>query len=195
MVMNDRVNNFEYAFGNTFELEKGYHPGSDADPETNDGITIDVFNEAVRRGIVPDRGGLKALTHEDNKTICRIMYWMEHRLGELNDREIAAEVYDTIFNAGPGAGTRIAQKACNWLGEDLKEDGVMGLATLEALNRWSAKDPRALFKSLNGFQFIHFVAVSSRNPKKRIFNRGWMKRIQDYREEKRISMQAPGQPN
>ncbi len=183
MLDTSRLNNFEYAFQKTYDLEKGYVPPSDADPETLDGITINFFNEAVKRGIVPDRGGLRAMTFEDNKTISRILIWMEHRLGELNDREIAAEVYDTIFNAGAGAGTRIAQKACNFLGEGLREDGIMGLATLGALNRWSAKDSRALFKALNGFQFIYFVAVSSRNPKKRKFNFGWMKRIQDYREE------------
>lgn len=179
-----KLNNFEYAFDETFDLERGYVPPSDADPETSDGITIDLYNEAVKRGIVPDRGGLKALTFEDKKTIARVMFWMELRLGELADRDIAAEVFDTAFNAGPGTATRIAQKACNWLGEGLKEDGIMGLATLEALNKWSAKDGRALFKCLNGFQFIHFVSVSSRNPKKRKFNRGWMKRIQDYREPK-----------
>jgi len=176
-----KMNNFEYAFDETFGLEVGYVPPGDADPETCDGITIDLYHEAVKRGIVPDRGGLRALTFEDKKTIARVMFWMELHLGELNDRHIAAEVFDTAFNAGPGAATRIAQKACNWLGESLKEDGIMGLATLEALNRWSVKDGRALFKALNGYQFIHFVAVSTRNPKKRQFNRGWMKRIQEYR--------------
>lgn len=184
MIDPSRTNNFEYAFQKTYDLEKGYVPPGDADPETVDGITIGLFNEAVRRGIVPDRGGLRAMTFEDNKTIARIMIWMELRLGELADRDIAAEVYDTCFNAGRRGGTRIAQKACNWLGEGLKEDGIMGLATLGALNRWSAKDKEALFKCLNGFQFIHFVATSARNPKKRKFNRGWMKRIQDYREKK-----------
>ena len=182
MLDTSRQNNFEYAFQKTYELEKGYVLPGGADPETCDGITLATFNEAVRRGIVPDRGGLRAMTLEDEKTILRVMFWMELRLGELHDRDIAAEVFDTVINAGPRAGTRIAQKACNFLGEELAEDGIMGLASLGALNKWSAKDSRALFKALNGFQFIHFVAVSSRNPKKRKFNRGWMKRIQDYRE-------------
>lgn len=182
--MLERLNNFEYAFQETYELEKGYVPPSDADPETNDGITINLFNEAVRRGIVPDRGGLAALTFEDKKTILRVTFWMEMRLGELADRDIAAEIFDTGVNMGQGAAAAIAQKACNYLGEALKEDGVMGLATLEALNRWSAKDKRALFVCLNGFQFMRYVAITAKKAGKRKFARGWTKRIQQYREEK-----------
>lgn len=182
--MLDRLNNFEFAFARTFELEKGYvNPGQD-DPETNDGITVGTFREAVSRGIVPDRGGLEALTFEDKKTIIRIMWWMEMRLGELDDRDIAAELLDTGVNMGQGAAALIAQKACNYLGETLAEDGVMGLATLEALNRWSAKDKRALFVCLNGFQFMRYVAICAKKPGKRKFARGWTKRIQQYREGK-----------
>lgn len=181
--MLDRLNNFEFAFARTFELEKGYvNPGQD-DPETNDGITVGTFREAVRRGIVPDRGGLAALTFEDKKTIIRVMWWMEMRLGELNDRDIAAELLDTGVNMGQNAAALIAQKACNYLGESLAEDGILGMATLEALNRWSAKDKRALFVCLNGFQFMRYVAITAKKPGKRKFARGWTKRIQDYRGE------------
>lgn len=182
--MQDGLDNFEYAFAQTFELERGYVPHSDADPETNDGITVGTFREAVGRGIVPDRGGLAALTFEDKKSIIRVMWWMEMRLGELDDRDIAAELLDTGVNMGQAAAALIAQKACNYLGESLAEDGVLGLATLEALNRWSAKDKRALFVCLNGFQFIRYVAICAKKPVKRKFARGWTRRIQQYREEK-----------
>lgn len=191
--MLDRLNNFEYAFAQTFELERGYVPHSDADPETNDGITADTFREARRRGIVSGVEDLRDLTFEQKKTIIRIMWWMEMRLGELNDRDIAAELLDTGVNMGQGAAALIAQKACNYLGDRLSEDGILGEATLEALNRWSAKDKRALFVCLNGFQFMRYVAITAKKAGKRKFARGWTRRIQQYREETVIVTNSPAQ--
>jgi len=179
------MNAFDYCFNRTFEIEKGpadgYSKGDQSDPETNCGITIDKFKEALQRGIITGVADLKDLTFEQKKTIYRVMIWMEMRLGEIEDVDIAAEIFDTATNMGNSAAAGIAQKACNYLGEYLREDGVMGLATLGALNKWAAKDKRALFISLNGFQFIRYVAIISKKNQKKKFSRGWTKRIQDYR--------------
>lgn len=182
--MIERMNNFEFAFLRTFEIEKGQGHGYvsiSGDPETYCGITIDTFHEALRRGIVTGVGSLRELSVDQIMTIYRVMWWMEMRLGEINDRDIAAEIFDTGVNMGQGAAALIAQKACNYLGESLGEDSVMGLATLEALNRWSARDKRALFVCLNGFQFMRYTAIVAKKAGKKKFTRGWTKRIQDLR--------------
>ncbi len=175
------MNAFEYAVNKTLGLEGGYSNVAD-DPETNFGITIDDFNEALRRGIISGITDIKDLSIEQAKTIFRIVYWMEMRLGELSDPDVAAEVFDTAVNMGKSAAAVIAQKACNYLGEQLTEDGVMGLETLGTLNRWIAKDRRALFICLNGFQFMRYAAIVSKKAGKKKFARGWTKRIQQYAE-------------
>jgi hypothetical protein len=77
----------------------------------------------------------------------------------------------------------IVQRALNFLGETLAEDGQMGPRTIEGLNRWLGKDSPCLFKCLNGFQFIHYVKIIEDNPGQKVFSRGWMKRIQEYHDE------------
>jgi lysozyme family protein len=185
--MNERLNDFEYSFIRTFEIEKGSGDGYVAmsgDPETYCGITIDTFLEALQREIVTGVTCVRELSIDQIMTIYRIMWWMEMRLGEIDDRDIAAEIFDTAVNMGQRPAAVIAQKSCNYLGEHLAEDGVLGMASFEALNRWSKKDKRALFVCLNGFQFIRYVAITAKKAEKRKFARGWTKRIQQYREEK-----------
>jgi hypothetical protein len=44
------------------------------------------------------------------------------------------------------------------------------------------KDEQALYKCLNGFQFMHYAEITNKNTKLIRFSRGWMKRIQQYKE-------------
>jgi lysozyme family protein len=83
---------------------------------------------------------------------------------------------------GTSQAVLISQKALNYLGESLAEDGEIGPKPIEALNRWSVKDERALLVCLNGFQFIRYVEIKKNNPSQVKFTRGWTKRIQGYKE-------------
>jgi hypothetical protein len=70
----------------------------------------------------------------------------------------------------------------------------MGPVTIGLINKWCQKDPRALMVCLNGFQFIHYVAIGNEGLIEEItrrvksdssqvkFARGWTKRIQEYRK-------------
>ncbi len=163
---------FKEAFLETLGHEGGY-VNDPADPggETNWGISKRSF---------PDLD-IKSLTIDEAKEIYRRKYWDRLMLSDLDSGHIAGELFDTAVNAGRGTATRIAQRALNYLGENLLEDGAMGPVTIGALNGWIAKDERALYKCLNGFQFIHYVGITENNEDLSRFARGWMKRIQDYR--------------
>jgi lysozyme family protein len=188
------VDFFDYAIGKTLPLEGGYSNNpNDRGRETKCGITEAIFRDALKWRIISGVNSVKDLTDDQIKIIYRTLYWQPIRLNEVEDKEIAAEIFDTSVNSGPGKATLIAQLALDYLGEKLTVDGVMGSITIGLINKWCRKDPRALFVCLNGFQFIHFVAIVDgdliEEIQKRVksdasqstFSRGWTKRIQDYR--------------
>jgi len=165
---------FEKAFAETIGNEGGY-VNDPADPggETQWGISKRAY---------PDMN-IVSLTIRDAKAIYFHDYWDKLNLENLNSYLIAAEIFDTAINTGRRTAIRIAQRALNYLGEDLTEDGLIGPVTLAALNKWTAKDERALFVCLNGFQFMHYYSITQKRAKSKRFARGWTKRIQQYKEK------------
>lgn len=186
---------FDYAYAQTGGLEGGeVNDPLDRGGHTIHGITETTFREALRRGVISGVDRLQDLTPAQEKAIYKTMYWHEIRLGEIRDICIAAEIFDTGVNSGTGRATFLAQLALEYLGEKLAVDGIMGSGTIGLLNKWCAKDPRALMVALNGFQFIHYVAIIEEDLLQAImdkvksdssqvrFARGWTKRIQEYRK-------------
>lgn len=176
------MNPFDYAFERTVLLEGGYS----ADPmdrggRTKYGITQVVLDDARRRGLVSAQD--VALLHRDEaKIIYKTDYWTALSLDAVLSPSIAAEIFDTAVNMGKSAAVRIVQESLNYLGESLKVDGIMGIKTLGAINRWCTRDERALYVCLNGFQFMRYVEIVMNNGTQQRFARGWTKRIQTYRE-------------
>jgi len=173
---------FDYAFNQTLGLEGGYSDNpDDKGGQTNYGITEAVFRDALKRMVISGVDDIRNITPAHAKAIYKTDYWHRIRLGEILNVGIAAEIFDTAVNMGTGMAVKIAQRALNFLGEDLAADGMMGSKTIEALNRWSQKDSRALFVCLNGFQFMRYIEICKGAPTQKIFARGWTKRIQEYK--------------
>lgn len=164
---------FEVAFRGLIANEGGY-VNDPADPggETKYGISKRSY---------PD-WDIKSLTLEQAKQIYYADFWKRLRCDEIVNDRIAIELFDTAVNMGRGAAVRLAQKACNLFGSALAEDGVIGPATLEEINRWARKDAQALFRAMNGFQFMRYVDIVEGREESRRFIRGWMRRVQDYRQ-------------
>jgi len=165
---------FERAFCETIDLEGEYVNDSD-DPggETNFGISKRSYPDV----------DIAALTVLQAEEIYRRDYWDVLRLGEIRKERISSEIFDTAVNMGRRTAIKIAQRALNFLGEDLVDDGIIGPKTIEAINKWGAKDTRALFICLNGFQFSQYRMIIDSSRKLKKFARGWTKRIQQYRED------------
>ena len=165
---------FEYAFDKTLKFEGGYVDDPD-DPggETRFGISKRSYPDV----------DIAALTEAQARDIYRRDYWDVLNLNEIRREPISSEIFDTAVNMGRTASIMIAQRALNFLGEDLIEDGIIGPKTIFALNKWSSKDTRALFVCLNGFQFMHYRLITKSNQKLKKFARGWTKRIQQYQGE------------
>lgn len=186
---------YDYSYNKSLQLEGGYSDVlGDRGGRTNWGITEATFKMALERGIISGVTDIKNLTPAQAKAIYKVLYWFPIRLQDVKDISIAAEIFDTAINSGPKKAAIIAQLALDYLGETITIDGDLGPATLGLINKWSAKDPRALMVALNGIQFIHFCAIVDNNlieqiqqrvrstPDQQQFARGWTKRIQEYQK-------------
>jgi lysozyme family protein len=163
---------FDHAFYKTLEFEGRYSNDPD-DPggETRYGISKQSYPDV----------DIATLTIAQAKVIYRRDYWDVLNLNEIGSYIIASEIFDTAVNMGRRNSIKIAQKALNFLGEDLLEDGIIGPKTIYALQKWYLKDERALFVCLNGFQFMRYFEITESNMKLMKFSRGWTKRIQTYK--------------
>lgn len=165
------MDRFEYAFDKTLRFEGGYvNDPDDPGGETRFGISKRSYPDV----------DIAALSETQAKDIYRRDYWDALRLDEIYSSLISSEIFDTAVNMGRRTSTRIAQRALNFLGGDLIEDGIIGSKTLFALNVWCLKDEKALFICLNGFQFMRYFEITKDNAKLKRFTRGWTKRVQQY---------------
>ncbi len=152
---------FASAIGRVFEHEGGYRNDPD-DPggETNFGISKRTY---------PDLD-IKSLTRERAEAIYLKDWWERYGYGSIREREIAAKVLDLSVNIGPHRAHCLLQQAINETGNTpLKEDGVLGQATISAVN--SHASPAYLLAVLR-LASIRFY-VSLKQPK---FLAGWVRR-------------------
>jgi len=168
------MSDFEFAVAHTLEAEGVFsdHP-DDPGGATKHGITEAV---ARRHGYTLD---MVDLPEEFARHIYREDYWDALRLDEVDSKYIAAEVFDTAVNMGPGPASEIVQRSCRLMGEhNLKVDGVIGPRTLGAVNSLLPRYEAHLYHCLNGYQFIRYVELFEANPAdRRAFIKGWMRRL------------------
>jgi lysozyme family protein len=196
-VTSDRERGMLAAFDLAFSETLGFEGGYSNDPDDGGNWTGGKVGMGELKGTMygisaaqyPDLD-IPNLTREQAKAIYYRDYWQPLKLdsfvnpqGEpasMRGERIAREIFDTAVNMGVRAAAYIAQRAINFLGEEVKEDGVMGAQTLEALSKQCVKDAEALFKVLNGFQFMYYYRIITRDPDRRKYARGWMRRIQGW---------------
>jgi len=171
---------FQRAFARTFFYEgRLSDDAGDAGGLTVYGITTRDFPEVVARirALPPD-------AEEERLRIVREFYWTEWwlplRCEELTNRYVAAELFDSAVNCGPGNAKRFAQHAANLISANLPGyatllvDGVIGPKTIAALNGLSKRYALALVLAQNLFQGIYYYGLRERKPQ---FIRGWMRRL------------------
>jgi lysozyme family protein len=180
----EQISNFDRAFEETLEYEGGYvNDPDDPGGETKFGISKRQY---------PDLD-IPNLTLEQAKEIYYRDYWqallLDYFNGSRAGERVAREIFDTAVNLGVRGAAYIAQRAVNFLsqgdlrGEKITEDGMMGPITLAAIGNWCIRDAEALFKVLNGFQFMYYHRVIIRDPAKGKYAHGWMRRIQGWKGE------------
>lgn len=158
--------------------EGGYvnHPFDKGGP-TNKGITIETYESYCRKKGYPrptiER--LKNISHDEWMEILRTLYWDKWRADEINNQSIANLVVDWVWASGI-YGIKYPQEVLG-----VAVDGVVGIKTLFAINNY--ENQKELFKKLWNRRKKHFEDIAKRNPSQKVFLKGWMNRLNDFKYE------------
>jgi lysozyme family protein len=154
------------------------HP-ADRGGATNWGIT-----EAVARAN-GYAGPMALLPRGEAAAIYRRLYWLRPRFDAVARRapRIAAELFDTGANMGPGVAVTFLQRALTALNRngtdfaDLIPDGRIGEATLAALDAFLAVRPTGetvLLRALEALQGERYLRLAEKRPASEAFLYGWL---------------------
>ncbi|MEM6907163.1 MAG: glycosyl hydrolase 108 family protein [Pseudomonadota bacterium] len=166
-----------------FSLEGGFvdHP-SDPGGATNHGITEHVARE---HGFSGDMRDLKRECTIEGEVCAESILAKDYieKPGFLPliaiDPVVAEEVIDTAVNMGPRRPSRFFQRAVNaTCGTQLVVDGKVGRITVGAWKECrAALGPRAcvqVLRHLDHQQTLEYERLIRRNPRLRVFRRGWL---------------------
>lgn len=110
-------------------------------------------------------------------------YWNPWWGDEIDDQDIANEMFDTSVNMGVNRAVEFFQKSLNYLNRngklysDIVEDGVFGKNTYRAYQSLPIKDRDTLYKMMNVLQGMHYMNYMSKSPIQEKYARGWFNRV------------------
>lgn len=163
---------FDEIFEEVLDIEKGYSDNEyDPGGKTRYGITEQV---ARKYGYEGDMRELPLLLA---KEIAYKRFYKPHKYHEINNKEIAAEMFEQGYNMGNYQANIHLQKAYNMVSDDdIVVDGIIGNKTLKAVNERANVD--RLFNMLNAIQVHFYFELYEKDDKYKHFINGWInKRI------------------
>jgi lysozyme family protein len=155
------------------------HP-ADRGGKTRYGIT-----EAVARAH-GYAGPMALLPRGEAAAIYRRLYWLRPAFDQVARRSprVAAELFDTGVNMGPGVATTFLQRALTALNRngkdfaDLTPDGRVGSVTLAALDAFldlrGAGGEVVLMRALEALQGERYLRLAEKRPANEAFLYGWL---------------------
>lgn len=184
---------FLYAFQHTMGHEGGYvNDQDDRGGETYSGISRK-FNPQwegwkiidIKKTISYFPKNLQEVTELQSLVwiFYKQKYWDVFSGDNIDNQNIANELFDTGVNMGTTRACKFFQKALNYLNKneklfkDLVEDGKIGKKTLSSYNKLNNKDKEYLYKILNILQGNHYLEYMKKDPKQEKFCRGWLNRV------------------
>jgi lysozyme family protein len=165
-----------YAFKAVLDNEGGYsNQVLDDGGPTNFGITQRELTRIWRADNLPP--DVKNLTQDDAEKYYKIEWWDKYHFDAINSLPIATKLFDMAVNMGPLHATKLIQRACNWCGHNLAEDGVIGPKTFYAINDICLHNRQSdLMQELMAEQLFFYEDLVAKNPKLKVFLKGWMNR-------------------
>lgn len=157
---------FDAAVATVLAHEGGLHE----DPHDPGGLTNWGF--ALKRNPDLTADALRAMTRADAVARYRALWWDRYGWGRL-PQAVAVKSFDLAVPCGPGAAIRALQRACWAAGRRVREDGVLGSATIEAA---CALPEATLLAALKSELAAHFRMLVAADPGKRRFLAGWLAR-------------------
>lgn len=119
---------------------------------------------------------IASLTFDQACGLLKVNYWDFYHLDDLSEQTIANQLFFLFINMDPAHAATIVQKAINACGRGIivvKVDGVMGAATLKALNSIA---PLWLGDRIRLEECRYYLAEADRSAKQAENFRGWIRR-------------------
>ena len=115
---------------------------------------------------------LKRMTDGEWLDILKTMFWDRWQADKIKSQKLANILVDWVWGSGV-YGIKIPQRILG-----VKEDGIVGNKTLEALN---AQDPDKLFQVIYEARKKYLNDITISRPANKRFLRGWLNRLEDIR--------------
>lgn len=162
----------------TVAVEGGYvNDPNDSGGATKHGVTE---RKARQYGYT---GDMRDLPVDFAYAIAAHEFWYGAKMDKVAEIswEVAEEMFDTGYNAGPGGAWKIAQRMLNLMNRqgadwaDVVVDGAPGPKTFAALQAAvKRRGPLHVFKCFNAGQCAFYIELAERRPKDQNFFNGWI---------------------
>ncbi|MBR1734601.1 MAG: peptidoglycan-binding protein [Alphaproteobacteria bacterium] len=116
---------------------------------------------------------IKALTLDQAKEIYHRDFWLNGKFEQINDKNIATQLFDFVVNFGFRTGITIVQRALRAGGIIVQEDGLIGPQTLSAIN---FSEPKVLLAAMKSEAAGKYRLLAAQNSKMSKFLNGWLNR-------------------
>ncbi len=145
---------------------------------TNKGITFSTYKDYCKKNGKPEPSinDLKNISNDEWCDIVTSGYWNKMKADEINNQSIANIMVDWLINSGLSRIKNI-QKIVG-----ITPDGIVGAKTLTAINHYP--DQEDLFDKVWNARKIFYNNIVRKNPSQKVFLKGWMNRLNDYKFEK-----------
>lgn len=152
------------------------HP-NDKGGATNKGITIGTYTHYRKlKGLsAPSVADLKNISNDEWMDILKTLYWDKWKADNINNQSIANLVVDWYWGSGV-YGIKYPQQVLG-----VTADGIVGPKTLGAINDYP--NQKELFQKIWDRRKKHFEDIVRNNPSQKVFLKGWLNRLNDYRYE------------
>lgn len=159
---------------------------------TKHGVTLATMRriglDVTRDGRV-DIADVKALTRAQAVAVFIEHYFRKPGLAEL-PAALQPSVFDMYVNAGANA-VKILQRLVSRMGYSIKDDGVIGPQTLDAVAKASAAAPQHIVDAYGIARRNYYYALADSRPASRKFARsttgekgGWIRRAEEFMDRK-----------
>ena len=177
------------AIKKVLEHEGGYiFHEADRGSHTNFGVTIGTYNQYM----TAKTGKPYSATVDEIKNmsptvaidIYKKLYWDKIQGDKIRKYTVALAIFDQAINRGVSSAVKQAQRVVKKLDPmgfaKITEDGVMGPATLAALNSISEKP---FIDNYLSESKLFYQNIVQRNPSQSVFLTGWLNRITSLSNE------------
>ena len=177
------MSHFEYAIEKTLKEEGGYadNPNDSGGP-TNRGISLRFLKDIQYKveGKIITAPQLKKMTIEETKAIYKKYFWDMVECGKVQDKDIAAKLFDMCVNLGPSQACKLLQISLNrMLDTVLAVDGKLGPKTFACVDCLIAEDKaKELLGELKDNLAHFYINLAADKPKLKVFLKGWLARCQ-----------------